>query len=97
MSAFSQKMAATAARLIDKFGADYAINGGATSKGIEIMNVDELRSNGVVAEGQRAYFFYSPIVTGDLINVDSEDLYVSSAENKRLDNDLIVTRVVVDK
>lgn len=97
MSAFSQGMAATAARLIDRFGSDYAINSGSPIKGIEVLNTNELRSRGAIQEGQRVYFFYSSVDIGDLINIDSEDLYVSSAEIKRLDNDLIVTRVVVDK
>lgn len=97
MSVLSQRLVQTAVSMIDRFGSDYALNGGATVKAVELTNINTFMERGLIQNGQRMYALYAAIVVGDLINVDSEDLYVSSAENKRLDNDLILSFAVVDK
>lgn len=86
-----------AARLIKKFGSLYSVSGVGDIYGIEVKDLRQLISDGVVERGDRVFMFSDTVEIGSLVSVNGEDLYINQVEISRLQNNDIVTRAIVQK
>lgn len=91
------RMAATAVRLLAKYGNDYLVNGVNTYKGIETKDTRDLQDKGLVQGDARVFFFNDSIAVGDLITIGTEEWFTTFAETNRLSNVEVITRIVVNK
>ena len=102
MSTLGAQMAATASRMINKFGSNYNVYQDDSTqigvfKGIETSLRKDLVERGLVQGVDSVYFFARYASVGELVQVDGERLYTSFVEVKRLQGSNIISRVVLQK
>jgi Cys-tRNA synthase (O-phospho-L-seryl-tRNA:Cys-tRNA synthase) len=90
-------MAATADRLITKFGKGYLVNGTSTLQGAEVLDLQNARATGLIQADERIIKMAGVVQVGDLITIDNEQWYTTQVSVKRIDVNLIVTEAIIKK